>query len=80
MVKICVTQKDINTGKKESMRACPIAKAVRRATKKTGIEVTGGSVWIKNDRYNLPTRARRFVSRFDGELPVKPFQFNLCGL
>lgn len=76
---IRVTSGDIWGGWRGSENFCPIARALDRITKEWW-RVTG-DVAVKLEgypfRYKLPRSARRFISRFDSGLPVKPFNFRI---
>jgi hypothetical protein len=77
-LKIEVTEGDIKRGDACSAGSCPVAKAVRRATnwKKT-VAVKGGQIEVDGVAYRAPAPVTYFVGRFDDELPVKPFSFEL---
>lgn len=77
---IKVTQKDIDRGRLTNPWYCPIARAVRRASrlvsgKRQTISVGGSDCSIGRQNYGLPRRARTFVKRFDNGLPVRPLSF-----
>ena len=78
-----VTRKDIDLGIAKSRHACPVALAVRRATKTPRSEFEQVSVtregvchgFVKFTRASR--RLRRFIKRFDDQKPVEPFKFRL---
>ena len=76
-MKIEVTQKDIEKGKRNSSRFCPVARAVRRATRKRYIEVTGRTIFIERKELFVPLKVTRFINRFDDSILVHPFSFEL---
>ena len=78
-----VTKKDIAIGIPKSRYACPVALAVRRATKTPRsefqqVEVTSEGVchgFVKFTRASR--RVKRFIKRFDDGEAVEPFKFRL---
>ena len=82
VVEINVTRQCINQGIPGDVNACAIALAVKRAMRRArwvvvsydSIEVVKGQA-AGVRRATPPTRAARFIRRFDTELPVKPFRF-----
>lgn len=82
-----VTQKDIKNGVVESLTCCPIARAVRRATRRAVVEVGPTvDVLLPNDPEDLCDQKaiaclsktlQTFVERFDTGKPVKPFKARL---
>lgn len=79
--KVSVTQKHISAGVKGEVRSCPIALALlEQLPSFLGIEevkVYGAHAEFGGLRCVLPSRAERFVNRFDAFAPVKPFEFFL---
>ena len=76
MIKINVTQKDINSGVVDSGKKCPIARALKRK----GFEqvfVDTKTCLADGMEYGLPIEARNFIGQFDYGRPVKPFSFIL---
>lgn len=74
---ITVTAEDIAQGLRLSPSACPIAKAVYRATDWAVLVdgtnlLTGGDGTVK-----LPTEAQTFINRFDNGMLVVPFSFEV---
>ncbi len=89
---INVTAQDISEGRRKDCKTCPIALAVRRIVKpECDVKVSTTYVGIhfnyealKDDDSeiiksfpDLPSNARTFIVRFDRELPVQPFAFEL---
>jgi len=77
-VEVTVTLAHIKAGVRYSSTRCPIARAIKHACPKA--ELHGCHVYFDGRFISLPTRARRFIGRFDGELPVKPFSFTIPNL
>lgn len=82
-IKITVTKTDIKNGKPGNTILCPIALAVKRATRCKDISVGGTRIMIFNDRVkhgtgnilSMPQKATDFIDAFDWSEPVKPFSF-----
>ena len=77
MVRIDVTQEDIEHGCKRDDVKCPIALALRRVGYKH-ISVSSYIAWMENDRHTLrqtPPDAAKFIEDFDNNREVKPFSF-----
>ncbi len=55
---------------------CPIAQAIRRQLKTNMVSVCG-EIIIRGTNYKVPRAAERFMTRFDSNKPVKPFEFTL---
>lgn len=93
-LKISVTAQDIQRGKHENIKRCPVARAIRRALKgrRVYVAVEPGYVvlgafhranWdsmIDARTITLPLRVRQWVWDFDGNKPVKPFSFTITGV
>lgn len=85
-MKIEVTQKDIDYGIQGESELCPIARAVKRETKRKNVHVDRSTVEIYRNKsngsnfYTLPPKAQTFVRRFDRQESVKPFSFELENL
>ena len=79
-MQIRVTQEDIDKGKRNSLRRCPVALALKRACGRI-VEVGSTMVYSRNeDRawlISLPEKAEDFVKLFDIGEPVEPFTFDL---
>lgn len=83
-VKVDVTAEDIEAGKGHAGRACkcPVALAMARATKnKVYVSQTRWATILFDDKswqeFETPTEAAEFISKFDANLPVEPFTFEL---
>ncbi len=83
-IKIQVTDKDINKGRKYSTTNCPIAKAIRRQVKdrqKTSWGANSISVTPNFIRFGdnvdakVSRSAKRFMNKFDKGGDVKAFNF-----
>jgi len=73
---IHVTQEDIDRGRPCDATHCPVARALTRTFRQFA---TVGDYWALPDGRGgpLPPEARRFVRRFDHQVPVGPFQFTV---
>lgn len=84
---IKVTAEDIAQGNRKEPASCPVAKAISRElgmTANVGISFLHTidpkhvgdkkAVWNK---YPTPNKASRFIQRFDRQMPVEPFEFEL---
>lgn len=77
-MKINVTQKHIDDGKKRISDSCPIALAIKAATGRRAVLVSGNEAQFGGKKYPLPTKARNFIRRFDhGSGIRRPFAFEL---
>ncbi len=81
LLKIKVTAKDIENGKRNDGARCPIARAARRVLKKVA-SVDGTVIEFKYDGNDytdsiLPKAASNFIARFDDKKKVKPFTFKV---
>jgi len=81
---VTVTKNDIKAGFLHHSFHCPIAKALKRATKRAvSIGVGYATVYrsesdrYKNTVYILPDEVVKFIRNFDRGLPVEPFTFTL---
>lgn len=79
IMKINVTERDIELGARGTTVACPIALAIKRRTKKA-VHVGTWTARIGQVRFKLPEEAINFVACFDRNVYVKPFKFNLGDL
>lgn len=73
-MKITVTKEDIKKGKPEQGESCPIARAIRRQTRKK-VHVGYICLEINHCEYTFPQEAQQFVKDFDAGKPVGPFSF-----
>ena len=74
-----VTKQDIKAGIRRNMRRCPIARAVRRTSRRRYVVVGGQHVDIGGQLLRLPALARDFVRSFDDHQRVVPITFTLKG-
>ena len=89
-LKIKVTQNDINHGRRKDCNRCPIARAVKRAVTKSKVKCLLTKIAVRleevilldswgsvDHRGYLPSRAQRFIIKFDDAKDTKPFNFIL---
>lgn len=82
-VRVEVTARDIRLGVRGDTCRCPIARALKRATRCK--EAVSGLWWCTVEtaehefRADTPRVALRFMGAFDDGQPVKPFTFTLRG-
>lgn len=78
-MKIIVTQEHIERGHVQCGDTCPIALALKEIVGHEDLWV--GNMWIRigDKYYDPPEEADEFITRFDGEMPVEPFEFELSG-
>lgn len=69
-----VTQKDIDGGVPGRAKNCPITIALRREFKGSWMVIC--DAYSSKGKIYLGRKARKFISRFDNGLPVKPFSFS----
>lgn len=80
-----VTQEHIARGRARNCMLCPVALAVAQTLDGFDVDVYGTDVRFSSPSYTggprpssrLTRSAQRFISRFDGDRPVKPFNFKL---
>jgi hypothetical protein len=74
-----ITQADIQLGQEGNVFHCPIALAVKRATKVTGgVIVLSSRIFVNRDEECImPSEARTFAYQFDKRESVSPFTFTL---
>ena len=75
-MKITVTKKDIELGKKFCPFSCPIARAINRKNNFHAVEVSG-HIFFKNQIIIPSKKVINFIFNFDKGNKVKPFSFNL---
>jgi hypothetical protein len=79
MIKVEVTQSDIDHGTRQSNTSCPIAIALERITGERWSVGQSHCRSIRASHYEyLPYDAQQFVRRFDIGAPVAPFCFYTC--
>ena len=74
---IKVLKEDIRKGKRQNAQYCPIARAIKRKTKRGDVMVDSRRVMFGWMTFEMPVRAENFIMNFDAGKPVKPFQFEL---
>jgi hypothetical protein len=89
-MKVDITQKHIDNGKRFSSFMCPLALALEDACPGRRFSVGPSTATIfeldgEEQTYRLPPKAQEFVATFDRQLPVEPLGFELdetpvCGL
>lgn len=75
---VCVTSKHIRKGKQGEPSCCPIALALAEQVGSNPYVCSDAAINVagKRLRAKLPTRAHRFISKFDNnKKSVKPFKF-----
>lgn len=88
MIRVEVTQDDINRGQQTVCRACPVALALNRALSEalgypveTSVQRYSGAVWTPEEKFlgrmRFPRSVEKFVVSFDDEKKVEPFEFNI---
>lgn len=77
-MKIRVTREDIERGKRTDSCRCPVARAVRRATRKKFVAVGVEDIDV-GSQVTVPTPSivATFIRAFDARRPVQPFAFDL---
>lgn len=82
-VKVSVRQDDIAEGFPGDSCFCPVAIAARRTLHLTGLTVGATTLFTGKIRAGiyvnppLPRPAQDFIARYDNDLPVGPFEFEL---
>ena len=71
MIKVEVTQEDIEKGKKRDSSCCPVALACKRVVNLTWSEV------FQRVGYNYDRIISRWIGKFDRGEKVEPFSFEL---
>ena len=80
---VTVLQDDIDNGRRNSADNCAIALAAKRDLFLEnlwvdGVSMTFAGTWVSGTgTAELPAAARQFVTRFDGNLEVEPFKFEI---
>jgi hypothetical protein len=77
---IQVTEDDIEQGVPFDPCRCPVALAIKRATRRRHIIVGESALEIGRLRYHTPHELRRFIEGFDLGRTVSPFSFDIKGL
>ena len=86
-MKIQVTREDIQRGQKGQPSSCPVALAVARAfpggNPGVGLSTVSVGFGMSREMYDLPRKAKLFISLFDGGskimgwIFVRPFTFEI---
>lgn len=82
MLHVKVTQKHIDEGEPGIPQSCPIARAVKEQVNDASYVSVGFSCISVHDnngntvRFYMPAEARAFISCFDYDGEVKPFEFD----
>ena len=82
---VTVTQRDISNARRAldlhnfmRSRDCPVARAIRRATKRRNLEVGSSTVYVGGGkRARLPAKAQDFIRQFDAISGGAPFSFRM---
>ena len=82
VTRVSVTAEHIAAGTPRSCGECPIALALLAAFPdaiRVDVDTESARLYAPEGRYRaaMPPEAGEFISRFDDELPVEPFTFNL---
>lgn len=83
MTHVNVTQEHIDRGIPKSKCSCPIALALQElgcqtiAVDTDQISYTENSEWVY---WRTPAKTASFIFRFDNEMPVEPFSFELVSI
>ncbi len=77
-IRLRITQRDIDNGRRMSVGFCPIALSLkRRGFHEAGV---GGNIWFpasSRECFPLSVQAMNFVDDFDNRLKVKPLWLTL---
>lgn len=83
-MKIRVTKEHIKKGKPEACSSCPVALALKEAFPEAHHTMAGPSQLGLMDEdqgftrlWDTPLIVREFITRFDSNKPVEPFEFEL---
>lgn len=83
-LEIAVTQEDIAVGTPDSSLSCPVARAIKRATRAGLVSVDVDEIVIRFRPdggppiyLNTPDEIIEFIDAFDSGEEVEPFGFNL---
>lgn len=77
--KVSVTKTDIETGRKLTIGACPVSRALSREIGEACL-VDYDTIQIKGKNYRPPKEIRSFIHSFDVGDAVKPFEIDLSEL
>jgi len=76
-MKIYVKRKHIRDGQRDNVVSCPIALVLTEQLGVGDLKVADYEIVLGKTKFTCPTRAARFISKFDAGKPVKPFAFFL---
>ncbi len=80
-MRIKVTEDHIRRGVRGENTCCPIALAIQEATGNQEWHVGGLACWRTSNfdkNVELPIEATKFISRFDVNKSVQPFEFDIA--
>jgi hypothetical protein len=77
VIKVQVTQEDIDEGCRGDFACCPIARALWRVFPEKSVMVEFHCVWIGDMKRELPPDAVRFIEEYDTNHLVQPFEFSI---
>ena len=72
---VIVRQRHIDRGRCRSPKSCPIALAMKEQLGTDKVKVYADGVFVDEQKYWIPFRARRFIYDFDTGFPVDPLAF-----
>jgi hypothetical protein len=76
IMKIHVTQEDIEQGKRFECDHCPVALAIKRTTGMS-VSVHSDKISLASGQFTTPVEVVAFIDMFDGRLAVQPFEFEI---
>ena len=76
-MKISVTQDHINRGTKQDCSSCPVALAVQETCNSPTLWAGYQNIQLPNRCTITPPEVKDFMTRFDKNLPVSPFTFEV---
>lgn len=80
-IHVTVTQSDIKNGRRFDPCRCPVARALRRASKERLVSAGAGFMFIgpKGRRilWQTPPEVKAFIIDFDQKKGVQPFEFDM---
>ena len=85
-MRINVTQRDIDYGKRGNAYSCPVSRAIKRNSKVRAVTVgiTTARIYplheVQSKVFFLPRFVTQFITEFDAERDVKPFTFKIRDL
>jgi hypothetical protein len=76
-IHVKVLQHHIDEGVRKSPYQCAVAKALQEQFPDAGYWSVGIGMFIGSDYYEPPEEVNHFISRFDSNWDVHPFEFDL---